>query len=247
MPLRPVPLASLRQLDPSLLRIPVVEALLARLARDRVRFLVPARGRASEGATDFLNRTFWTSAGDVLASREAPVDVLAHAAWHHVVRAAAPRATVESALVGEAIASAFDLYLVGAALRVAPDADLLATQVPRLSEAAADGGMGARAFATVLKDAARDPEKVFGELYALLADAALKLAAVDDPVRAAHVVDALATRRLGPLLFHYDVSGWLLHARAHATTRGADAAARAIDRTIRRARRPITALAGALL
>ena len=247
MPLRAVPITSLRQLDPSLLRIPVVEALLTRLADDRVRFLVPARGRAGEGTTDFLNRTFWTSAGDVLASREAPVDVLAHAAWHHVVRAAAPKASVEGALIGEAIASAFDLYLVGAALRVAPDAELLATQVPRLAEAAADGGMKERAFATVLKDAARDPERIFGELYALLADAGLKLARVDDPMLAARVVDTLAARRLGPLLFHYDVSGWLLHARAHATTRAADPAARAIDRTIRRAKRPITALADALL
>ena len=72
----------------------------------------------------------------------------------------------------EAIASAFDLYLVGRLLPNAPDADFIATQVPIMSDCAQAAGLSEAAFAALLEDVARAPEAAFEELRALLFDAA---------------------------------------------------------------------------
>ena len=69
-------------------------------------------------------------------------DVVAHAAWHYLAaRALAPAAgrslSVDALFLGEAIASAFDVYLVGRLLGHAPRSTFLETQVPAMAESTA--------------------------------------------------------------------------------------------------------------
>ncbi len=75
-------------------------------------------GRADRAL--LLNLTFWgaDAGGDVLESDTLPADVVAHAAWHHLAAKALPAQaaaapSVDALFLGEAIASAFDVYLVG--------------------------------------------------------------------------------------------------------------------------------------
>ena len=75
-------------------------------------------GRADRAL--LLNLTFWgaEAGGDVLESDTLPADVVAHAAWHHLAAKALPTIagaapSVDALFLGEAIASAFDVYLVG--------------------------------------------------------------------------------------------------------------------------------------
>jgi len=113
-------------------------------------FRVPQPG--SEISWDravFLNLTFWNNqeGGDVLCDATIPADVVCHVAWHSLAArklalngGASPSASCADALFfAEAIASAFDLYLVGRLLRNVPDSDFIATQVPIMAEAAEQG------------------------------------------------------------------------------------------------------------
>jgi len=81
-----------------------------------------------------LNLTFWgaDAGGDVLVDRHIPADVVAHAAWHHLASGALKTEpgtppSPEALFLGEAVASAFDVYLVGRLLGPAPDSSFLET------------------------------------------------------------------------------------------------------------------------
>jgi hypothetical protein len=208
------------------------------LRRDGYRFRVPDPEPASWDRVLFLNLTFWDSAegGDVLASATIPADVVAHVAWHHLAGKAIGGASADAMLMGESIASAFDLYLVGRLLGHAPDAGFLETQVPAMAEVAEAAGMGGDAFEALLGEIARDPERAFEDLRALLFDVSTSLLACAGVEAAALALARFEAHRFAPLLHHYELATWILSARAHAPAAHApDPRVRALDAALRSA------------
>ena len=224
----------------SLRHVGLYDELKQALHRDDYRFRVPDGGAASWDRVLFLNLTFWDPAeqGDVLGSDVIPADVVTHVAWHHLARRAlaSAGASADALFLGEAIASAFDLYLIGRVLGHAPDAEILETQVPAMAEVAEAAGLDEEGFEALLESVAADPDRAFEDLRELLFDASTALvgcAGVDD---AAAVLTRFDGHRFGPLLHHYELSNWILYARAHAPGALApDPAARAIDAALRSA------------
>ncbi len=214
-------------------------------ARDALPFRIPASKKPVSWARAlFLNLTFWSAAepSDVLMDAHLPADALAHAAWHHLARVAfAPTGIgAEAMFLGEAIASAFDLYLVGRLLTNAPDCDFLATQVPAMAERAQDAGLSDDDFEALLASVAEAPERAFEDLRALLFDATCSLLHARDVDDAAARLTAFDAHRFGCLLHHYELSNWMLFARAFAPTAlGRDEAVRAVDHALREAADPI--------
>ena len=201
------------------------------LTRAKYKFLVLPE--SSAGRWDralFLNLTLWGAQGqgDVLVDARLDPDVVAHVAWHHLAAAALCPAGTPSAdalFLGEAIASAFDVYLVGRLLGQAPDSPFLETQIPAISDAAMAAGMSSDDFETLLQGIAVDPERAFEDLRALLFDATTKLVSCRGADEALALFAELDSRRFGPLLHHYELSNWVLTARA-----GGDSALRPDDR-----------------
>jgi hypothetical protein len=206
------------------------------LRRSDQRFLVPEPGETiSWDRALFLNLTYWTGA-DVLGEDHIPADVVAHVAWHHLAQRALVSAagSPEALFFGEAIASAFDVYLIGRLLPNAPESDFITTQVPIISDCAETAGLSEAAFATLLDEVTAAPEAAFAELRALLFDAANALYAAPDAQTAQAVLTGFAGRRFEPLLHHFQLSNWILYARAYArVTDGA--AVRALDAELRQA------------
>jgi hypothetical protein len=214
------------------------------LRKDGYRFRVPEGVGAPDAPSwdriVFLNLTFWTpdDQGDVLASDHLDADVLTHVAWHHLCRKALPGspASSDSLFLGESIASAFDLYLVGRLLGHAPDALFLETQVPAMAEAAEAAGLDEEGFERLLESVAADPDRAFEDLRALLFDAGTALVDAKGPAEAAATLERFEGHRFAPLLHHYELSNWILYARAYAAKPIApDEATRAVDRALREA------------
>ncbi len=206
----------------------------------------------------FLNLTYWTpEGGDVLEGPRVAADVIAHAAWHHLAaralparasrgRRGGPRQTRDALFLGESIASAFDVYLVGRLLGRAPRSAFLHTQVPAMAEVASAAGLSGRRFEALLAGMAEDPAGSFGQLRALLADATRALDGARDAGEAHEALVALDARPFGPLLHRYELSNWVLHARAHAGGGAGgtqDPRVRTIEMALRRADDPVSWLA----
>jgi hypothetical protein len=235
--------------EPSFRHVGLYGDLKAVLQKDGYRFRVLAGDAA--GRWDralFLNLTFWgaDAGGDVLHEDHLPADVVAHAAWHHLsaraLTAAASRDTsatplsAEALFFGEAIASAFDLYLVGRLLGHSPRSTFLETQVPALADAAAAAGLDDDAFDSLLQSVAADPERAFEDLRQLLFDAAVTLLPARDVDSALPLLARFDEHRFGALLHHYELSNWILYARAYASSAlGPDATVRALDAKLREA------------
>jgi len=239
-------------------RVPLYAALKDLVRRDGYVFQVLPRSSARWNHALLLNLTYWghEGGGDVLETERVPADVIAHAALHHLAarairgpaRGAPPvRPTSEALFFGESIASAFDAFLVGHLLSAAPRCAFLATQVPAMAAVARDAGASAKRFGALLEAIARDPEGSFESLRELLYDTSLALVAAPD-ARAAH--DALAgaaAHPFGPLLHRYELSSWVLYARAYAA-RDAHQTRRVgtFDETLRRTGSPLMWLSSAL-
>jgi hypothetical protein len=209
------------------------------LRRDayRVRVLPEALAGRWDRAL-FLNLTYWGAdgGGDVLDAKTVPADVVAHMGWHHLSARAFGRdaPSADALLLGEAIASAFDVYLVGRLLGHSPDSSFLATQVPAIAEAAQAAGLSDEAFEAVLEDIARDPEKAFEDLRALLVDATRELLACRSADDAVLALEAFEKHRFGPLLHRYELSNWVLGTRANvAAPLAPDARVREVDAALR--------------
>jgi hypothetical protein len=211
------------------------------LRRDsyRVRVLPEALAGRWDRAL-FLNLTFWGAgaedAGDVLDGTVIPADVVAHMAWHHLcARAVGPGApSVNALFLGEAIASAFDLYLVGRLLGHSPDSSFLATQVPAMAEAAQAAGLSDEAFEALMDEVAREPERAFEDLRALLFDATGALVACRSVADALVALEPFEEHRFQPLLHRYELSNWVLYARAYAgAATSSDERAREVDAALR--------------
>lgn len=208
---------------------------------DRCPFRAPPKGSSLPwGRALFLNLTFWSAAepSDVLTDERVPADALAHAAWHHLARGAFAGApmSADALFLGEAVASAFDLYLVGRLLPNAPESDFLATQVPAMTDAALDAGLSEAEVEALFDAVGADPDRAFEDLRALLFDVCTSLvgaADVDDAVRR---LAPFAGRRFHALLHHYEVSNWILYTRAYAASALApDPRVRAVDAALRAA------------
>lgn len=201
--------------DSSFEHVGVFRALRRWLERSEHTFLVPREESISFARALVLNLAFFDPAQprDVLPERALPADVLAHVAWHAI---AAERLwpTVEGRLLAEAIASAFDLYLVGRLLGRAPDSDFLATQVPALADAASEAGLDEADFEALLEDIASDPDAAFEDLRALLVDVLRDLVAARGPEQALAALARHDEHRFAPLLHHYELASWVLAARA---------------------------------
>jgi hypothetical protein len=213
-------------------------------------FHVAAQGAPlSWDRATFLNLTFWSAdeGADVLCENSIPADVVAHVAWHHLAttqlaRLAPPaegttRAPCADALFfGEAIASAFDLYLVGRLLRNKPDSDFIATQVAIMGEAAEQAGLEPAQFEALLEAVVVDPERAFEDLRSLLFDVTRGLVVCRNVIQAERVLESFAAHRFASLLHHFQLSNWVLYARAYGT---ADAdqerAVHELDQTLRQA------------
>jgi hypothetical protein len=212
--------------------------LKAILVRDgyRVRVLPDALAGRWDRAL-FLNLTFWGAGdgGDILEGAELPADVLAHAAWHHLAaRAFGESPSAEALFFGEAIASAFDVYLVGRLLGHSPDSTFLLTQVPQMAEATEAAGLPDDAFEAMMDAIARDPERAFEDLRALLVDATRALVACRTADDALVALAALDGHSFAPLLHRYELSNWVLYARAYASASlGPDPKVREVDRALR--------------
>jgi hypothetical protein len=237
----------------SLVGVAIYDRLEAYVRRSGHRFLTPPPGaELSWDRTLFLNLTYWNAeaGADVLPDDHIPADVVAHVGWHelvtHEIARRAPGAPPSGAALffAESIASAFDLYLVGRLLPRLPDADFITTQVPQMAECAEAAGVTEPVFAALLEAVTRDPERAFEDLRALLFDAAGALVACPSAVAAEEALEPFAAHRFAPLLHHYQLSNWILYARAYAVPTSAlapDAAAAPdglvaeLDRTLRAA------------
>ena len=224
--------------EASFRHIALYDALKQALRRDGYRFRV-AEGSSWDRVL-FLNLTFWdpSEQGDVLVEPRLDADVVAHVAWHHLTRAAlgAAKPSAEALFLGESIASAFDLYLVGRLLGHAPDAQMLETQVPAMAEVAAGAGVDEDGFEALLGEIAADPDRAFEDLRELLFDASAGLVRCTGAAEGAAALAKFDAHRFAPLLHHYELSNWVLYARAHTPRAEApDPAVRAIDDALRAA------------
>jgi hypothetical protein len=219
------------------------------LRRSRYRFqlLPPTRPPRADRAL-LLNLTFWAAdaGGDLLVGPSVEADVVAHAAWHHLAARAlapgargAPRPSAAALFLGESIASAFDVYLVGRALGHAPRSTFLQTQVPAMADAAAAAGMSGTAFQRLLSGLAADPDGAFCALRELLFDATCALFACKTMQEGYRAITALEGHRFSALLPRYEISNWVLYARAFAGGKASDARVRGIDRILRKHPRPL--------
>src|SRR4051812_11919557 len=219
-------------------------ALYADLKEVLVRAKYPFRvlpeslaGRADRAL--LLNLTFWgaDAGGDILESDTLPADVVAHAAWHHLASKALPAKpggapSVDSLFLGEAIASAFDVYLVGRLLGHAKSSTFLETQVPAMADATDAAGMDEDAFESMLESIAADPERAFEDLRELLFDATSALFTCRRLEEAVDALSAFDGHRFAALLHRYELSNWVLYARAYGDATP-DEGARTLDAKLR--------------
>ncbi len=228
--------------EKSLRHIGLYDSLKRLLRDDGVQFRVPTRGshHARWDRVLFLNLTFWdaSSPRDVLVDASIDADVLAHVAWHHAARKAlipeGGAASADALFLGEAIASAFDLYLIGRTL--GREAEVLETQVPAMCDVLEGAGLTEAEREALFTSVAADPDRAFEDLRALLFDVTTTLAGCPDVDAAAAALEGFATRRFAPMLHHYELSNWILYARAYAARdRGVDARVRSVDRALREA------------
>jgi hypothetical protein len=212
--------------------VPLYADLKAVIQQARYQFRILPK--AYEGRTDrslLLNLVFWGAAsapgeppsGDVLASAEIDADVIAHVAWHHLAARAlaepsSPRPSVDALFLGESIASAFDLFLVGRLLNTAPRSVFLESQVPAMAEAAT-ASISEDDFARLLESVAMDPNRAFADLRELLFDVTSALYACAEAGSALAALSSFDDHRFAPLLYHYELSTWVLFARAYGGAR----------------------------
>jgi hypothetical protein len=226
MPLRALTLDDLTIDDAAEFRgVALYERLEAALRDARHTFRVPAAGEsASWDRAVFLNLTYWSNEEEasVLTEPRIAADVVAHTALHHVVGRALDRAapgagaTAAGRLFGEAIASAFDLYLVGRLVETAPDSDFVTSQLPIMAEAAEPAGLDEAGFARLVDGVRAAPERAFEDLRALLVDVGTALVACRDAGAAHDALEGFAGARFAPLLHHFQLSNWVLYSRAYA-------------------------------
>jgi hypothetical protein len=228
--------------EPAFAGIELYPRLKQVLRRSGHKFYVPASGdSASWDRTVFLNLTYWGGpvSGDVLCDAHIPADVIAHTAWHHLAGEAIGGEGPPGAaglLFGEAIASAFDLYLLGHLLARAPQSDFIVSQMPIMAEVTENAGLSPREFAALMEAVSREPDRAFEDLRALLLDVSQSLLRAPDAPAAQLTLEGFEGHRFYPLLHHYQLSNWILYARAYSRdTSAGDGRVAALDAELRAA------------
>jgi hypothetical protein len=113
-----------------------------------------------------------------------------------------------------------------------------------MAEAASAAGLSKHAFQELLRDVAADPEGSFTDLRALLFDVTLALFACKGAEAALAVLVRFEGHRFAPLLHHFELSNWVLYARAFARVGGRpDRHVRAVERALRKDPMPLAWLA----
>ncbi|MFO0562711.1 MAG: hypothetical protein U0269_32130 [Polyangiales bacterium] len=198
-------------------------APLARVVReDALTFRVAPAGsaQATWARALFLNLTFWhgDDTSDVLRERRIPADVVAHCAWHHLAKGAlvTESSSAEAMLLGESIASAFDLFMLGTLLAAGQDCDFLASQMQAITSSLEDVGYDERDAEARFERMALDPAGSFESLRALLFDVTTALLEARSLDAATAVFDRFESHPDAPLLHHYELSNWVLHCKAYA-------------------------------
>jgi hypothetical protein len=192
-----------------------------------------------------LNLTFWSpdAGGDLLVDPRIHADVVAHAAWHHLaareLSAGTKTPSADALFLGEAIASAFDVYLVGRLLGHAARSPFLASQVPAMAETARAAGLSEGGFERLLGSIAEDPDGAFSDLRELLFDASVALYACDTAEQGYAALSSFDGHRFAALLHRYELSNWVLYARAYGARGRIDATTRRVERALRRSDDPI--------
>jgi len=233
--------------EASFSHVAVYTPLKRALRKSRHQFRVPTAGtEMSWDRATFLNLTFWSGheGADVLCDNSVHADEVAHMAWHHLAArnlaggANAPlvESCADALFFAESIASAFDLYLVGRLLRNVPDSAFIATQVPMMREAAEQTGATEAEFAALLEKVVNDPERAFEDLRRLLFDVTIALHACRDTAGAYDVLESFEGYRFECLLHHYQLSAWVLYAKAYGVAAvEQQCAVHALDSTLRAA------------
>lgn len=223
-------------------KVPLYAALKDLLVRSRYTFRVlPATFRDRWDHALLLNLTYWGGEGDVLVDSRIPADVVTHAAWHFLTSREIGSNDPAALFLGEAIASGFDLFLVGQLLRSAQSSSFLSSQVTAMAETANAAGMSEKGFRSLLETVADEPEESFEQLRRLLFDTSMALYRASTPSAGLAVLERAESHKFGKLLHRYELSNWVLYARAYASkeaNRGAknarkDAATKA-DRALRK-------------
>jgi hypothetical protein len=216
--------------------IPLYITLRDLLIKDNFQFRIADAGQGWQRVL-FLNLTYWNAAesNDILEDESIDADVVAHVAWHYVARRALPTQGKSDALfLGESIASAFDLYLVGRILGRVRNSSFLQTQLPAMAAVAEQAGMAPDDFQILMESVAADPARAFEDLRQLLFDASTGLVGCDTMEAADQLLKDLSEHRFGALLHHYELSTWVLFARAYSSCQPAPEI-RALDATLRAA------------
>jgi hypothetical protein len=236
MTLRRVPLDDLQLLDEQSFRHVGVYRALKR-AIGNPEFAVLPVERADHAL--LLNLGFWRPGdlAEVLPDEFLTADQLAHNAWHIVAarKLGAAAHSTAGMLLAEAIASAFDVYLVGRVLGHAPNSPFLTTQVPPMADAAQEAGLDQGGFEALLVRFSEEPEAAFESLRRLLFDTASGLVGAADVDAAAAVLERADEHELAPLLHHFAIQNWILFARTHADGAASGDAALEVDRALRAA------------
>ncbi len=190
-------------------------------------FLVQPSSDASApgiSRTLLLNLLFWEpGTSDILSDPSIPADVVMHVVWHHLGAEKVGRGG-DADLFVEAIASAFDVYLIGRLLGHRPDAEFLESQVPRMADAAEDAGASPEAFEEMLATMAASPEQAFESTRRLLFDATRALIEPASPDQADATLRRFEAEPFGPLLHHFEIATWVLRARLDRANGAASAA-----------------------
>jgi len=198
-------------------KVPLYMALKDALLRANYSFrILPPSFRGRWDHALLLNLTYWGGEGDVLTDSRIPADVVTHAAWHFVASQHVGKGDAAAMFLGEAIASGFDLFLVGHLLRAGENCSFLSTQVNAMAETASAAGLNEKKFRSLLETIAANPEESFEELRQLLFDTTLALYRAATPSDALRVLASAESHRFGHLLHRYELSNWVLYARAYA-------------------------------
>ena len=93
----------------------------------------------------------------------------------------------------------------------------MTSQVPIMAEAAEQAGLSSDAFSVLMDDVVRDPEQAFEDLRALLLDVTMALFQCADAKAAQAALEAFVGHRFSALLHHFQLSAWVLYARAYGS------------------------------
>jgi hypothetical protein len=103
-----------------------------------------------------------------------------------------------------------------------------------MAEAAGAAGLSEAGFEALLERTTSDPERAFEELRELLYDATMALAACSTAAEGLAALTRFDAHPYAALLHRYELSNWVLYARAYASREeGAGGRAREVDRTLR--------------